>query len=70
MLLQLTQALVGSIAKAFHTAALSLIYSTAKYFAPAWCRSVYTCFVDSVLNDALCIVTGCLRPTPMGVPVF
>ena len=30
----------------------------------SWCRSAYTCLIDSVLNDALRIVTGCLRPTP------
>ena len=28
-----------------------------------WCRSAHTRLIDSVLNDALCIVTGCLRPT-------
>ena len=30
---------------------------------PVWCRSVHTRLIDSVLNDALRIVTGCLRPT-------
>ena len=43
---------------------LSLVYSTAEYCAPVWCRSAHTHFIDSVLNDALQIVTGCLRPTP------
>ena len=33
-------------------------------FAKVWCRSAYTCLIDSVLNDALRIVTRCLRPTP------
>ena len=46
------------------TAALSLVYSTADYCAPVWCRSAHTCLIDSVLNDALRIVTECLRPTP------
>ena len=54
----------GAGAKTLRTAALSLIYSTAEYSAPAWCRSAHTLFIDSVLNDALRIVTGCLRPTP------
>ena len=54
----------GPSAKALRTAALSLIYSTAEYCAPAWCRSAHTRLIDSVLNDALRIVTGCLRPTP------
>ena len=42
---------------------LFLIYSTAEYCAPAWCLSAHTRLIDSVLNDALRIVTGCLRPT-------
>ena len=37
-------------------------YSTAEYCAPVWCRSAHTRLIDSVLNDALRIVTGCLRP--------
>ena len=53
----------GAGAKTLCTAALSLIYTTAEYCAPAWCRSAHTRLTDSVLNDALCIVTGCLRPT-------
>ena len=43
---------------------MSLVYSAAEYCAPVWCRSAHTRPVDSVLNDALRIVTGCLRPTP------
>ena len=54
----------GAGPKTLHTAALSLIYSTAKYCAPAWCCSAHTRLIDSVLNDALRIVTRRLRPTP------
>ena len=54
----------GAGSKALRTAALSLVYSTAEYFALVWCHSAHTCLIDSVLNDALRIVTGCLRPTP------
>ena len=43
---------------------MSLVYSTAEYCAPVWCRSAHTRLIDSVLNDALRIVTGCLRPAP------
>ena len=46
------------------TAALSLVYSTAEYCAPVWCRSEHVRLIDSVIHDALRIVTGCLRPTP------
>ena len=49
-------------AKTLRTAALYLVYSTAEYYAPIWCRSVSR--HRQVLNDSLRIVTGCLRPTP------
>ena len=51
-------------AKTLRIATLSLVYSTAEYCAPVWCRSAHTRLIDSVLNNALRIVTGCLRPTP------
>ena len=51
-------------AKTLRIVTLSLVYSTAEYCAPVWCRSAHTRLIDSVLNDALRIVTGCLRPTP------
>ena len=54
----------GAGAKKLRTAALSLIYLTAEYCTPAWCRSAHTRLIDSVLNDALRIVTEHLRPTP------
>ena len=54
----------GAGAKTLRIATLSKVYSTAEYCAPVWCRSAHTCLIDSVLNDALRIVTGCLRLTP------
>ena len=54
----------GAGATTLRIATLSLVYSTAEYCAPVWCRSAHTRLIDSVLNDALRIVTGCLRPTP------
>ena len=54
----------GAGAKTLRIATLSLVYSTAEYCAPVWCRSTHTRLIDSVLNDALRIVSGCLRPTP------
>ena len=53
----------GAGAKTLRIATLSLVYSTAEYCAPVWCRSAHTRLINSVLNDALRIVTGCLRPT-------
>ena len=54
----------GAGAKTLRIATLSLVYSAAEYCAPVWCRSAHTRLVDSVLNDALRMVTGCLCPTP------
>ena len=54
----------GAGAKTLRIATLSLVNSTAEYCAPVWCRSAHTRLIDSVFNDALRIVTGCLRPTP------
>ena len=55
----LLRRLVGS---GWDTGAKTLLI--AEYYAPVWCRSAHTRLIDSVLNDALRIVTGCLRPTP------
>ena len=46
------------------TTTLALVYSAAEYCAPVWCRSAHTRLIDKPINDALRIVTGCLRPTP------
>ena len=54
----------GAGAKTLRIATLSLVYSTAEYCVPVWCCSADTRLIDSILNDALRIVTGCLRPTP------
>ena len=54
----------GAGAKALRISALSLVYSTAEYCAPVWCRSTHTRLIDRILNDALRGITGCLRPTP------
>ena len=61
----------SSGAKTLRISALSLVYFTAKYCAPVWCRSTHTRLIDSILNDALRIVTRCLHPTPTeGLPVL
>ena len=51
----------GAGVKTLRIAALSLIYSTAQYCAPLWCCSTHTRLIDSLLNDVLRIVIGCLR---------
>ena len=52
----------GAGAKTLRIATLSLVYSTAEYCAPVWCRSAYTRLIDSVLNDALRIVIDACVP--------
>ena len=64
LLRQLVGSGCGAGAKTLRIATLSLVYSTVQYCAPVWCRSAHTCLIDSVLNDALRIVIGCLHPTP------
>ena len=54
----------GAGATTLSTATLSLVHSTAEHCAPVWCRSDHTRLIDTTINDALRIVTGCLRPTP------
>ena len=54
----------GAGAKTLRTAALFLVYATAEYCTPIWCRSAHASLIDIVLNDALRTVSGCLRPTP------
>ena len=43
----------GAGAKTLRIATLSLVYSTAEYCAPVWCRSAHTRLIDSVLNDEI-----------------
>ena len=54
----------GAGANTLRILALFLVYSTAEYCTPVWYRSTHTHLIDSILDDALRIVTGCLRPTP------
>ena len=54
----------GAGTKTLRIATLSLVHSTPEYCAQVWCCSAHTRLIDSVLNEALRIVTGCLRPTP------
>ena len=64
LLRQLAGSGMGAGAKALRISAFYLVYSTAEYCAIVWCRSTHTRLIDSILNDALHIVTGCLRPIP------
>ena len=54
----------SSGAVTLRTVTLILVYLTAECCTPAWCRSAHTRPINVVINDALWILTGCLRPTP------
>ena len=66
LLKRLTGSSWGASAQTLRTAALALIYSTAEYCVPVWCRSAHTHFIDKTISDAVRIVTGCLRPMSAG----
>ena len=55
----------GAGAETLRTAALALVYSAGEYCAPVWCRSAHTNNINVPINEALRIVTGCLRSTPV-----
>ena len=57
----------GADAATLRISVLALVFSTAEYCAPVWCRSSHTHLLDSELNRAMHIITGCLKntPTPM-----
>jgi len=54
----------GAGATTLRTATLALVHSTSEYCAPVWCCSAHTRLIDYALR----IVTGCLRPTPADNP--
>jgi len=54
----------GAGAATLRTATLAMVHSIAEYCAPVWFRRVHTRLIDPTINDALRIVTGCLRPPP------
>jgi len=57
----------GAVATRLQTATLALVRSKAEDCAPLWCRSAHghIHLTDRAINDALIVVTGCLRPTPV-----
>ena len=55
----------GASAATLRCSALALCYSVAEYCSPVWLRSAYTSLVDSELHEAMRLITGTLRPTPL-----
>jgi hypothetical protein len=47
------------------TAALAIVYSTAEYCAPVWLNSVHISKIDVQLNNAMRIISGCVKSTQL-----
>ena len=54
----------GACATTLRITALALVYSLAEYCAPVWSRSARTHLLDRLINDALRMVTRCMKSTP------
>ena len=57
----------GASAKILRISTQALVFSAAEYCAPVWCRSPHASKVDVAINNALRIVSGCLKPTPVSL---
>ncbi|KAM3864710.1 putative RNA-directed DNA polymerase from transposon X-element [Diretmus argenteus] len=55
----------GASAKTLRISTQALVFSAAEYCAPVWSRSPHARKVDVAINNALRIITGCLKPTPV-----
>ena len=55
----------GTLTKTLRTSTQALVFSTADYCSPVWCRSSNTKKLDMMLNTALRTVSGCLHATPV-----
>ena len=49
------------------TFARALVYVTAEHAAPVWSHSRHTIKMNTVLNDALRIISGAIAPTPIAM---
>ena len=55
----------GASASTLRISTQALVFSAAEYCAPVWCRSPHVKKVDTVINNSLRTITGCLKPTPV-----
>lgn len=55
----------GADPSTLRSSVLALVYSTAEYCAPIWLNSSHTYKVDVQLNNALRVITGSLKSTPL-----
>jgi hypothetical protein len=55
----------GAGIETVRTAALAIVYSTAEYCAPVWLSSVHISKIDVQLNNAMRIISGCVKSTQL-----
>lgn len=55
----------GVTAKTLRISTQALVFSAAEYCTPVWSRSPHVKKVDVAINNALQIMIGCLKPTPV-----
>ena len=55
----------GASFSTLRTSAIALAYAPAEYCSPTWTQSSHTHGLDVPLNEAMRLVTGCLRSTPL-----
>ncbi|KAI5742625.1 hypothetical protein M8J77_009365 [Diaphorina citri] len=61
---KLTHSKWGAQPLTLRTSTMALCLSAAEYAAPVWRNSSHSSHVDVSINEAMRIVTGCLKPTP------
>ncbi|KAJ3587791.1 hypothetical protein NHX12_011387 [Muraenolepis orangiensis] len=60
----------GASARTLRISTQALVFSAAEYCAPVWSRSPHVKKVYPIINNALRIITGCLKPTPVSYLPF
>ena len=55
----------GTSFDTLRTSTTALVFAPAEYCAPVWCQIAHTKTLDVPLNEAMWIVSGCIRPMPL-----
>ncbi|XP_072378007.1 uncharacterized protein [Diabrotica undecimpunctata] len=60
----------GASVDTLRTSMLSLVYSVAEYCAPVWLNSRHVKIVDTQLNIAISMISGCIKTTLYWLPIL
>jgi hypothetical protein len=55
----------GAGTETLRTATLAIVHSIAEYCAPVWLNSVHLSKIDVQLNNAIRIISGCVKSTQL-----